>query len=42
MAKAGLIINLAGVIIISLIFYFLGDILFNIDLLHLPEWAVIK
>jgi solute carrier family 13 (sodium-dependent dicarboxylate transporter), member 2/3/5 len=40
MARTGLILNLVGVLVISMIFYFLGDFLFKIDLSSFPEWAV--
>ena len=40
MAKAGVVINLIGVLVISLIFYLLGPFIFSIDLNGFPEWAV--
>jgi sodium-dependent dicarboxylate transporter 2/3/5 len=39
MARAGLVINLIGVIVISTIFFLLGMHVFGIDPGHLPEWA---
>ncbi len=39
MSKVGLILNFAGVIIISLGFYFLGRLILGIDLATLPDWA---
>jgi sodium-dependent dicarboxylate transporter 2/3/5 len=39
MAKAGLVINLVGVVIITLVFYFLGTTVFDIDPGLLPAWA---
>ncbi len=38
MARAGLIINLIGAIIVTLLFYTLGTIVFNIDLNSFPQW----
>lgn len=42
MARNGLILNLIGVIVISLATWFLGTTIFNIDPMVLPSWAVIK
>ncbi len=39
MAKVGIFINLIGVLIISLFFYFVGTALFSIDANLFPEWA---
>jgi len=39
MAKAGIIINLIGVIIISAFFYVIGTAVFHIDLTAMPDWA---
>jgi sodium-dependent dicarboxylate transporter 2/3/5 len=41
MAKAGLVLNLIGVIIITLATYYLGGMVFGIDLNQIPDWAVI-
>jgi sodium-dependent dicarboxylate transporter 2/3/5 len=39
MVRTGLFINLAGVIVISLLFYFLGTAVFSIDSGTQPDWA---
>jgi sodium-dependent dicarboxylate transporter 2/3/5 len=40
MAKTGVTLNITSVIIISLIVYFLGSVIF--DLLAYPDWAIFK
>jgi len=40
MAKTGILLNFAGVIIITLIMYFWGTLVFGIDVTQFPEWAV--
>jgi len=40
MARAGVVINLVGVLVISLIFYLIGTSIFSIDLNGFPEWAL--
>jgi len=40
MIKAGIIINIVGIIVATLIFYFFGRFLFSIDLGVFPEWAM--
>jgi sodium-dependent dicarboxylate transporter 2/3/5 len=40
MVKAGFLLNLASVIIISVIVYLLGSILFSLQIF--PDWAIIK
>ena len=40
MAKVGVCLNLSSIPIILLAVYFLGRILFDIDLTQLPDWAV--
>jgi sodium-dependent dicarboxylate transporter 2/3/5 len=40
MARAGIVINLIGVLVISVIFYLVGTSIFSIDLNGFPEWAV--
>ncbi|MGC1953293.1 MAG: DASS family sodium-coupled anion symporter [Gammaproteobacteria bacterium] len=40
MVKAGFVINILGVIIISLMFYFLGTAVFSIEPGVQPDWAV--
>ncbi|MCD4731988.1 MAG: SLC13 family permease [Bacteroidales bacterium] len=42
MARNGLILNLLGVIVISLATWFFGTAIFDIDPMVLPEWAIIK
>ena len=42
MARNGLILNLLGVIVISLATWFLGTAIFNIDPMVLPSWAILK
>ena len=39
MARAGVFINLIGIIIITVLFYFIGTEVFSIDLNVFPEWA---
>lgn len=39
MARTGIIMNLVGVIIISSLFYLLGQFIFDIDPLVFPDWA---
>ncbi|MBN1338833.1 MAG: SLC13/DASS family transporter [Bacteroidales bacterium] len=39
MAKTGLAINLAGIVIITLATWFLGTYVFDIDIHYLPEWV---
>lgn len=40
MIKAGFIINLIGIILITVLFYFIGMNLFDIDPAIFPEWAI--
>ena len=40
MAKVGIIINLIGVLVITVVFYFLGTAVLGIDLAGPPAWAV--
>jgi sodium-dependent dicarboxylate transporter 2/3/5 len=40
MARVGIVINLIGVLVISVVFYFLGTAVLGIDLAGLPAWAV--
>ena len=42
MAKTGLILNLIGVIIITLACYFIGQYIFDIDINVFPDWAKIN
>jgi sodium-dependent dicarboxylate transporter 2/3/5 len=37
MVKAGFVLNIAGIVIITLIVYFLGDLIFDLQIF--PEWA---
>jgi sodium-dependent dicarboxylate transporter 2/3/5 len=39
MIRAGVIINLAGVVVIAIAFYFWGAIIFDIDFSIMPDWA---
>ncbi len=39
MAKVGFFINLVGVVLISLLFYFMGTTVFSIDATSFPAWA---
>jgi sodium-dependent dicarboxylate transporter 2/3/5 len=39
MAKVGLAINLIGIVIISLVFYFVGTAILGIDVATFPNWA---
>ncbi|TFG50006.1 MAG: SLC13/DASS family transporter, partial [Gemmatimonadales bacterium] len=40
MAKVGIVINLIGVLVITVVFYFLGTAVLGIDLAGPPAWAV--
>jgi len=42
MAKAGLALNIIGVIIITLFTYFIGRFVFGIDLSQFPDWAIMN
>ncbi len=42
MARAGIFLNLIGVVLISLIFYVVGMFVFSIDLNSFPQWAVMS
>jgi sodium-dependent dicarboxylate transporter 2/3/5 len=42
MARTGLLINFLGALIITIATYFLGRIIFGIDLAQMPDWAVLK
>ena len=39
MARAGVFINITGVIIITVLFYFIGTVVFSIDPGVFPEWV---
>lgn len=39
MVKIGLVLNLIGVVVITLMFYLLGTVLFGIDPSSMPDWA---
>jgi sodium-dependent dicarboxylate transporter 2/3/5 len=39
MARVGVFINLVGVVVITLLFYFLGTAVFSVDTASFPEWA---
>lgn len=40
MVKTGILLNIAGVIIATLVMYFWGTVVFGIDVSVFPEWAV--
>ncbi len=40
MMRTGIVLNMVGVIIISLAMYFWGTLIFNIDVTVFPDWAV--
>ncbi len=40
MAKTGFILNILAVILLSLFVYFYGQIIFNIDINLMPDWAI--
>ncbi len=42
MARTGLVINLAGAVVITLMVYFWGSIVFGFDLHDLPSWIISK
>ena len=42
MAKTGFIINWYGVVVVTLIMYFLGKPIFGIDMTQFPDWAITK
>jgi sodium-dependent dicarboxylate transporter 2/3/5 len=39
MARIGIVLNLLGAVVITLVVYFAGSIVFDIDPGVLPEWA---
>lgn len=42
MAKIGVWLNLVGIIIVAMTFYFIGQAIFNIDPTIMPEWATFQ
>ncbi len=40
MAKTGIILNITGIIIVTLVMYFWGTVVFSIDVTSFPDWAV--
>ena len=42
MAKTGILLNMCGVIIATLVMYFWGTVVFNIDVNVFPDWAVMS
>ena len=42
MARAGVGLNLIGVVLITAAIYFLGKVVLGIDLAQFPSWAVLK
>ena len=41
MVKAGILLNISGIIIATLVMYFWGTLVFDIDLKVFPDWAVV-
>jgi sodium-dependent dicarboxylate transporter 2/3/5 len=41
MVKTGFLLNLTGIIVVTLVTYFWGTLVFNIDVGSFPEWATI-
>ncbi|MFC2092345.1 hypothetical protein ACFLSV_00455 [Bacteroidota bacterium] len=39
MAGVGIVLNIVGIIIITLLFYLIGAVVFSIDPNVFPEWA---
>jgi sodium-dependent dicarboxylate transporter 2/3/5 len=39
MVKAGILLNIAGIIVATLVMYFWGTLVFGIDVTVFPEWA---
>ena len=39
MARIGIVLNLIGVLVIAVVFYFLGTAVFGIESGVMPEWA---
>ena len=42
MARTGLILNLIGAVVITLLMYYWGSYIFDIDFTLVPEWAKVK
>jgi sodium-dependent dicarboxylate transporter 2/3/5 len=42
MARTGFLINLFGVVLVTVIMYFWGQTVFGIDITQFPDWAVLK
>jgi sodium-dependent dicarboxylate transporter 2/3/5 len=42
MFKAGLIINIIGIALVVLVFYYWGTVVFDIDPSVMPEWAIVS
>jgi sodium-dependent dicarboxylate transporter 2/3/5 len=42
MAKAGFLLNLLGVVTITIATYLIGRVVFGIDLAEMPDWAVLR
>ena len=41
MARTGLLLNIVGAIIVTLVTYFFGRIIFDIDITSMPSWAIL-
>jgi sodium-dependent dicarboxylate transporter 2/3/5 len=39
MVKTGILLNIAGIIVATLVMYFWGTLVFGIDVTVFPEWA---
>jgi sodium-dependent dicarboxylate transporter 2/3/5 len=42
MARTGILLNLIGIVVVTLISYYWGQYVFNIDLSVFPDWAIPK
>ena len=42
MARIGFVLNLIGVLVISLLFLLVGTVVFGIDFGVMPEWATLE
>ncbi len=42
MARVGILLNLIGVLVIAVVFYFIGTAVFDVDPGTLPDWAVVQ
>ena len=42
MVKVGIVLNLIGIVVITVVFLFLGPLVFGIDLQAMPDWAEVQ